>query len=213
MSTVLPDLREQDARAVRASTAVVAQVSTTDLDRPTPCAGWDLGTLLTHMIAQHRGFAAAAAGRGNDPLAWRSEPPGTDPAGSYARAAEEVVAAVAAPGVLDRAFLLPDILPDHPFPARQAVSFHFIDYVVHGWDVARTLDIPFTLPDEVVRAALPVAEAVPDGQSRLMAGAAFAPRLAMPAGGDPMDRILALLGRSPGWSASTVVHPPAPTST
>jgi hypothetical protein len=55
------DLRQADATAVRASVAVVAQVSTGDLGRLTPCAEWDLGTLIAHMTAQHRGFAAAAA--------------------------------------------------------------------------------------------------------------------------------------------------------
>jgi hypothetical protein len=53
---------------------------------------------------------------------------------------------------------------------------------------------------------LPVAEAVPDGERRLRPGAAFRPRLNAPAGAgaDVMDRILALLGRSPAWSAPAV---------
>ncbi len=109
-----------------------------------------------------------------------------------------MIAAFAEPGVLDRGFALPEILPGAAFPAAQAISFHFIDYVVHGWDVASSLGRAYVLDDDLVRAALPVAEAVPDGARRLRPGAAFAPGLdSLPAADtDPMGRILALLGRS-----------------
>ena len=52
---------------VLASVDVVSAVTTDDLSRPTPCAGWNLSDLLTHMTVQHRGFAAAAHGLGADP--------------------------------------------------------------------------------------------------------------------------------------------------
>src|ERR1017187_501060 len=201
--TDFPDLREMDARAVRASVEVVSALTAADLGRPTPCADWTLGDLLAHMTVQHNGFAAAAAGRGADPAVWKAGAPATDPAIEYTMAAEVVIAAFAEPGVLERGFSLPEIIPGVEFPGAQAISFHFIDYVVHGWDVARSLGLPYTLDPDLVEAALPVAEAVPDGKRRLRPGSAFRPRLSAPAGtgADPMDRILALLGRSPTWSA------------
>ena len=48
------------------------------------------------------------------------------------------------------------------FPARQAISFHFVDYVVHSWDVARTLDLPLDFEPALLDAALAVAKAVPE---------------------------------------------------
>jgi uncharacterized protein (TIGR03086 family) len=78
-----------------------------------------------------------------------------------------------------------------------AIGFHLVDYVVHGWDVAASLGTGFQLPDGVVLAALPIARAVPDGQSRTVPGAAFAPGRPVPAGVDPLEEILALLGRAP----------------
>ena len=114
----------------------------------------------------------------------------------YAQAAELVIAAFAEPGVLDRGFLLPAITPQ-PVPARLAIGFHLVDYVVHGWDVARALGLAYELPPDVLAAALPIAEAVPDNEARLEPGAAFAPRVPEP-GDDPLNRILALLGRDPG---------------
>src|ERR1700742_1759826 len=90
---------DADAAATRGSVEIVAQVAPDDLDRPTPCAGWDLRALLAHMTVQHLGFAAAAAGHGGDLAIWQpAEAP--DPVAAYRAAADEVLAAFSAPGVL-----------------------------------------------------------------------------------------------------------------
>jgi hypothetical protein len=44
-----------------------------------------------------------------------------------------------------------------------AIGFYFVDYVVHGWDVARSIDVAFELPNDVITAVLPLTLAVPDG--------------------------------------------------
>jgi uncharacterized protein (TIGR03086 family) len=188
-----------DARAVRASVTVTGKAGPEDLERPTPCGDWTLSRLLVHMAAQHDGFAAAAAGHGADPAVWQVRPPAADPVAACAAAADRVLAAFTADGVLGREFALPEIAPGAAFPAPLAISFHFIDYVVHGWDVARTLGLDYELEADLLEVALIVAEAVPDDQSRLRPGAAFAPALAAPEGARQLDRIVALLGRRPDW--------------
>jgi len=194
------DIRDLDARAVRASADVVDGIKPVDLSRPTPCSEWTLGALLAHMTVQHQGFAAASAGRGADPEVWRVGAPSPDPVADYVMAAELVIAAFAEPGVMDRGFAIPEIMPGMEFPAPQAISFHFIDYVVHGWDVARALGQACELDADLVQAAVPVAEAVPEGERRQRPGAAFRPGLAAPDGASSMDRILAMLGRDPAWT-------------
>jgi uncharacterized protein (TIGR03086 family) len=186
-----------DTVAVRTSVGLVDRVTAADLARPTPCEAWTLYGLLAHMATQHHGFAAASAGE--DGLeAWKLRRLGADPVAAYREAAGEVLAAFAADGVIDRTFALPEITSQQRFPAAQAISFHFIDYVVHSWDVARTLGLPVSFEPPVLAAALAVARAVPDGQRRLAPGAAFAPAIARPAA-DPLAQIVALLGRSPSW--------------
>jgi uncharacterized protein (TIGR03086 family) len=194
------DIRDLDARAVRASVDVVEEITAVDLSRPTPCSEWTLGALLAHMTVQHQGFAAASAGGGADLSVWKAAAPSPDPVADYAMAAELVIAAFAEPGVMERGFAIPEIAPGMEFPAPQAISFHFIDYVVHGWDVARSLGQVYELDDDLVQAALPVAEAVPEGERRLRPGAAFRPGLPAPDGAGPLDRILAMLGRDPAWT-------------
>ena len=195
-----------DARAVRASVQVVSQATTADLARPTPCADWTLAELLAHMTAQHYGFAAAAAGSGANLVHWQTGAPVADPVGEYAAAAERVTAAFAAAGVLAGEFVLPEINPEQPFPAAEAIGFHFLDYVVHGWDVARALGRGYDLEPDVLATALAIAQAVPDGDRRRRPGAAFAPRVAASSGG-PLGQIVALLGRRPDWSRLSASFP------
>jgi uncharacterized protein (TIGR03086 family) len=187
------DLVAADAIAVRETVRLVAGLTSENLSLPTPCDGWDLGTLLTHMTVQHRGFAAAGA----DPRVWEMPPGGRFPdlVRAYAASAELVLAAFAAPGALDRDFALPEISPSRTFKGRIAIGFHLVDYVVHGWDVATAAGLPFALPLTVLETTLPLARAVPDGPLRLAPGAAFAPALLVPADADPLTEILLRLGR------------------
>lgn len=192
--------------AVLASVDVVNTIRREDLSRPTPCAGWDLNDLMAHMTVQHRGFAAAARGHGDDHAVWDpatvSAEVRDDPAGAYAAAAADVLDAFAADGVSDRPFALPEFGPGAQVPGAQAIGFHFVDYVVHGWDVAASLGVPFDIPADVVQAAAPIAIAVPDGDFRQADGAPFAPAVAAPEQAGDLDRILSHLGRSPRFEAS-----------
>jgi uncharacterized protein (TIGR03086 family) len=198
------DIRSMHRSAVLASVDVVSAVTTDDLSRPTPCAGWNLADLLAHMTVRHRGFAAAAHGQGADLAIWQ---PGTvaaavaaDPAGAYSAAASGVIDAFAGADVLDAMFALPELAPDATIPGSMAIGFHLVDYVVHTWDVARSVGNPVDLPAEVVAAALPIAFGVPDGDFRTIANAVFGPAIPSTESVDDLDRILAYLGRSPEWA-------------
>jgi uncharacterized protein (TIGR03086 family) len=204
MRTIDADLRRPDAIAVRAGAALVARLGPADLDRPTPCAGWDVRALLAHMTVQHRGFAAAAAGRATGLSFWRPDPTEPDPISRYADSADQVLAAFAPDEVLDRPFLLPEVSTERPLPARTAIGFHLVDYVVHGWDVAAAVGARFDLPADVLSAALAIARDVPDGPNRQRPGASFAPGLPTPPEAGPMTEILTRLGRSPAWSGESV---------
>jgi uncharacterized protein (TIGR03086 family) len=190
-------LADLNRRAVEHSIEIVAAVTADDLALTTPCAGWTLGDLLAHMIAQHDGFAAAAKGNSTDRSVWEWRPLSDDPAADYASAARHVIAAFAADGLLDRTLWLPEIRDGGPFPAAMAIGFHLLDYVVHGWDVAASLGIDVNCPPDLVAAALVISEQVPTGPART----AFGPPLASTAPA-PMDHLLEVLGLSPTWSAS-----------
>lgn len=199
----MPIFSAQHRTAVETSIEVVSGVRSSDLDRPTPCSGWTLADLLAHMTAQHRGFAAAARGRDTDPDVWRTEPLAAaiaaDPVGTYTAAARDVLAAFATPGTDEALFALPDFGADVTVVGETAMGFHFVDYVVHGWDVAAALGTPFTLPDDVIAAVTPLTLSVPDGDFRDTGLSPFARALPQ-TDDDAFARLLRHLGRSPDWN-------------
>lgn len=199
----LDRLRHLDAQAVLHSVSLVRGATSDDLGRPTPCSAWTLADLLAHMTAQHHGFAAAALGHGEDLAHWQVLPPAEDAATEYAEAAELAITAFASVTAPDQVFTLPELPAVQTFPAARAIGFHFIDHVVHGWDVARSLGLAYDPDPDLLAAALPIAHAVPDGDLRLAPDSPFRPALPAQDGASTLERILTALGRSPGWRAPT----------
>ncbi|MEV6794353.1 TIGR03086 family metal-binding protein [Streptomyces sp. NPDC051320] len=198
----MTDLVRHHQRVMAVTTAAVtAGVDAERLALPTPCGDWDLARLLAHMTGQNHGFAAVARGETRDATVFADRPVGTDPAGAFAASASEVSAAFSEDGVLDRPFWLPEIRGGITLPGRVAVGFHYIDSLVHGWDVAVTAGVPIVFDAQCLAAGLPIAGAVPDDASRETPDAAFAPGLVPPPGATDLERILSLLGRDPQWGA------------
>ncbi|MEU6253537.1 TIGR03086 family metal-binding protein [Streptomyces sp. NPDC047043] len=202
MTVTEADIVELDRVAVREAVRVVDLAQGEDWERDTPCAGWTLRRLVAHMAAQHHGFAAAARGAGREAVHWREPDDMSEPAHVHRAAAVEVLGAFGEPGVQEREFALPEL--GGSFPGRMAIGFHFMDYVVHAWDVAATLGARVELPDEVLDAALAVARLVPTDPARRGPGFAFAPVVEGPAGAGPLEEALRLLGRAPEqWPTRT----------
>jgi uncharacterized protein (TIGR03086 family) len=197
----LVDIIELNRRSVRATADLVATIKPADLDRPTPCAGWAIRDLLEHQIVQNHGFAFAASGQRSDLAGWQPRPLGEDPVTEYAESARAVTAAFAAEGVLERSFFLPEIRDGGPFPAAMAIGFHFIDCVVHDWDFAKSLGVPPNIDTDLAEAALPLAAQVPDNPQARGEGKAFLPGTTAGDAPSALDRVVALLGRSPTWTA------------
>ncbi|MEU7153576.1 TIGR03086 family metal-binding protein [Streptomyces sp. NPDC045470] len=197
------DLRPLHRAVLDTATELVWRVRPEHFGLPTPCAAWDLGRLVAHMTGQNLGFAAAARGQVTSAADFAPRPAGDAPGAAFAASAREVVAAFAEPGVPQRRFALPELGPGVTVRAHRGIGFHFVDTVVHAWDVARSLGTTVTFPAEVLTPALEIARAVPGGAAREEPGAAFGPvREAPAAGAGPvpvLDRVLALLGRSPAW--------------
>lgn len=202
MHTIEADPRTFHRVAVLRSIEAVDAVRTSDLNRPTPCAEWTLADLLAHMTVQHHGFAAAARGNGADEAVWQVatvvDDVRADPAGTYAAAAHDVLDAFAADGITETTFALPEFGPDATFPGALAIGFHFVDYAVHGWDVAASMGMPYQLPDDAVTALLPLVMGIPDGDLRDSAVSPF-DRAVDAAAATDFEKVLLHLGRRPNW--------------
>lgn len=197
------NVRDLDRRAMAVTAGLIPAVTPRNWTDPTPCGQWRVHDLLAHILGQYHGFALAASGQPTTVEAFAPRPvTAPELAADYAVAAGRVSEAFAADGVLDRRFHLPEIRAGGSFPAAAAIGFHLVDEVVHAWDLAVAIGAPVGFDDEVLRAALSVARQVPNDPASRGEGAAFGP------GTDPgpdrpaLDRIVALLGRDPDWTAA-----------
>jgi uncharacterized protein (TIGR03086 family) len=198
-SEPLQDHRAFDWLAVQAASRVVAQVRPEHLDQPSPCDGWRVRDLLRHMVGNNRGFAAAARGAVPDRALWDGLDldSGADLTHEWARSADDVTRAFA---LLTR----PEdtlSIPGYGEPsAAQAVRMHFIDFLVHGWDLAVSIGVDADLDDEACREVLRIAARWPQGHPDIWGpGAPFGTPVEVPPGATPAHRMLGLLGRSPSW--------------
>jgi uncharacterized protein (TIGR03086 family) len=168
----------------------VVRAAGADLTLPTPCAAWDLGALLGHMIGQNVGFAAAV--RDGDAPSSAYAPPALDadtvlPAWHRSsralrdafRAAED-----------DRTLRLAEF--DRQVSVPVALGMQIVDCAVHAWDVATALGAEYRPAEPVVSAVLASARLIaarPGGTPGV-----FAPAREE-VSGDPWTSALRLLGR------------------
>jgi uncharacterized protein (TIGR03086 family) len=189
------DLRALDRRAVEETVQLCAAVTAEQLRRPTPCPDWTLHGLLRHMTSQHLGFAAAVRG---EAAVWDSGHLGDNPSAAYAAAAPQALAAFADPAATERSVELAELR--RTLPGGVALAFHFIDYLIHSWDLRATLGLPRDLDPELVDAALRLFANASTPPTTNPLRIPFAPPLPIPDDAPPQVRLLARVGRHADWS-------------
>ncbi|HVM05137.1 MAG TPA: TIGR03086 family metal-binding protein [Acidimicrobiales bacterium] len=174
--------------ALDSTAAVVARVRPDQLGLPTPCALWDVRALIGHLVEANELFAVAA---GSEPAVL----PADDPLAAYPASTEAVRRAWHQPGVLDRHVRL----PFGALPGAVAVRMHFVDHLVHGWDLAVATGQDATLDPVLASAAhdemTTALAGVPRGPD--VAGGPFAPPVPWPDDAPVHERLVAFLGRRP----------------
>lgn len=180
-----------DLAAVLDSTsALVAGVSR--WDAPTPCPEWTVRELVNHLVLGHRLFAAVLRGEEGGSLDPRSSDAlGDDPVSAYRDAVAGLLAAFRQPGVLEQVFEV----PAGAVPGIAAVHLRIVEELVHGWDLARATGQETKFEDAIVEREIAFSAAkladLPAERSP------FAPPVPVAEDAPPLDRLVALLGRSP----------------
>lgn len=191
----IDDFGPQQRRALRRAGEMITNVHPGDLARATPCGGWDLQALLTHMIGQNDGFATAVSTGDAPSSAYiRSAVAASEMTSEWHRSADRLLAAFAAARAEDQVRLI-EISPNSTVSVTAAAGIHLLDTVIHTWDVASGLGHAYRPDDDLLSIVTVGARAVPSGASRTRAGAAFAPPVTTDEA-DPWLETLAVLGRS-----------------
>jgi uncharacterized protein (TIGR03086 family) len=154
----------------------------TKLDAATPCAEWNLRTLLDHMLETQRYFLNSA--RGEDASPPGATPPATlsdDPAADFEHVRQEVMQAFGHHGVIEK--------------TGPALGIAFSDMLLHGWDVAQATQQDATMPDGLAEAAYQLIHGRFTDDQRV---GVFKPERAVADDATPQARLLAYTGRDPG---------------
>ncbi|MBB4912623.1 TIGR03086 family metal-binding protein [Actinophytocola algeriensis] len=166
------------AKAYDATAEVLDQV--TDWSAPSPCQGWTVHDVATHLVNVMCTFAAAVDG-GPDSYS----PDSHDVAGGYRKAAARCLAVFEDPAVLAASHPF----PLGPTPGSVIAQISVSESLVHGWDVARGAGVPYAPAQEVVAAMLVASEENPPPEGL------FGPPVP-PSSDDPLTVLLARLGRA-----------------
>ncbi|HTR91079.1 MAG TPA: TIGR03086 family metal-binding protein [Trebonia sp.] len=204
------DPRDFFARAVAQTESIIAAVREDQAGLPTPCAEWDVRTLVSHMTGVV--IRVALVGEGADalsvsPFAELADSPAGDPAGNppgnpaatpapswaagYRAAVARADAAWADDAKLDAMFAV----PWGKVPGRVALAGYVREVLAHGWDLAEATGQETELDQELGGFALAVAKRSlrADGRD----GIPFGPVVEVPAGAGTYAQLAAWLGRTP----------------
>ncbi len=156
-----------------------------------PCSQWTARDVLGHVIGIQRWIETLALGTQAtiDPWDNPGQVAGDDPAAAWASVRDAVLAALDAPGVLNRVI--------ESFVGLEsidtAIGWNVVDTTVHTWDIARAAGV-----DEAIDPALVahVAAQVEPRVDHLRESTFIGAPAECPPDADSTTRLLALLGRA-----------------
>lgn len=172
--------------AVRYALAACAHLAAAEMPLPTPCAGWNLGTLLTHLNGSMADLETALRTGSLD----GGPPQGPMPCDIRADALPDTAAgllwACYRPG---QQFVA---VAGVPIPAGIVACTGAVEIAVHGWDVSAARGRGRPIPPGLAGRLLALCPVLVAGREDL-----FADPVAVPPAASPSDRLVGFLGRQP----------------
>lgn len=178
-------------QALQSTRAFVAGIDAGQWANPTPCADWDVRSLVNHIVAGNQWAAELATGHTIDDVGDRLDGDrlGDSPLDAYDRSAEAAASAFEAAGALEA----PCAVSYGPVPGSVYAGHRFIDVLIHGWDIAIATGHTPTLAPHLVEACWDV---INPQLTELQASGMFGSHTDSPASTDPQTRLLQTLGRT-----------------
>jgi uncharacterized protein (TIGR03086 family) len=162
-------------------TLEIVKGAASDLAAATPCEGWDVRTLLNHMLETQRYFAGSARGEDvSPPGPAPAEVLGPDVVADFAQARDDVIEAFRQPAVIEK--------------AGPSVGIAMTDQLLHGWDLATATGQDATMPDGLADKGYRAIHGMFTDDQRT---GVFKPEVHVDADASAQDRLLAYTGRDP----------------
>lgn len=141
------DPRAAMARSVQAARAVIAEITPTDAQRPTPCAEWDVHRLAQHIVGVVDRAAAAPTGVSVDELPEFAEVPvealGETFDASVRTMHERWSSREAMETTIEVSW--------GTYPGAQFIGIFAAEILVHAWDLSVAIGVELDWPDDDAR--------------------------------------------------------------
>ena len=171
---------------------LLEQVPADRFDEQTPCPDWKVRDLVDHVVGGNLMFAHVARGEGSTMT--DASTLGDDPVKALRAAAQEANEAWNRPGITEQMVTL----PFGTLPGEIAIGIHYVDVVVHSWDLAKAAGLDTSgFPAELVEPALALAQLFPDSPEIRGPGKPFGPMVVVPEDAPALDQLVGRCGRQP----------------
>ncbi|MGH3299992.1 MAG: TIGR03086 family metal-binding protein [Trebonia sp.] len=185
--------------AADAAARTVENVQASQFGRPTPCADWDVRTLLNHLIVwTSYSLEARAHGDSVDQDTIDrdfADEPGF--AAGYRAQLDRALTAWSDPATWEGSLNV----MGSPTPAANIAALNIAEMILHGWDLAAATGQAYTVSEPAAAAAL---EAVEANAELFRQYKGFAEPVQVPPTATVLDRVLASSGRDPAWTPAPV---------
>jgi uncharacterized protein (TIGR03086 family) len=177
------DLLDSYGRA-SAWTATKVPGAVSQLNAPTTCDGWNVRTLLNHMLEAQRYFVSSARG---EKATLSQDPPdllSDDPISDFDQARAETIRTFGESGMIDK--------------TGPTLGIAFGDQLLHGWDLAVSTGQDPTMPEGLPEAAYAMIHGRVTEEQRK---GVFKPEISIAAESSTQQKLLAYTGRDPTQGA------------
>ena len=165
----------------------------------TPCPGYDVASLIDHMV--EAAYRAAALGRGRTPAAGDDSPHVelADAPAQLRRAAEEAAQAWGGDSRLSSSVTMPW---GEAYSGATLVNMYLAELAAHAWDLALATGQLDRLDASLAVSALDGARAMikPEYRDMVATGSPFGAEVPPPPDADDWERLAAFMGRDPRTS-------------
>lgn len=188
--------------AARRLGELVARVDDSELGKPTPCPAYCVGDLIDHIGGLAVAFAAAARKESGTNA---SQPRPGDAArltGDWRARIPRDLATLAQAWQEPGAWTGTTVIAGDESPSEVVGLVAADELVVHGWDLARATGQPWRPEPEMLGAAQSFLSLFASPDAPAGPEVAFGPSRELPGEAPVLDRVVALAGRDPSWSAA-----------
>lgn len=178
------------AQTQKMAAGLIDSVTPEQLELPTPCATWNVGQLIDHLVGGQHWARSGVAG---EPMTETGDGASQgDFRASFADASQRCLDAFSKDGALDRT-----VNPGFgDMPATALLGLAITDTFTHAWDLATATGQDNNLAPELAGQLLAASRHSIRPEFRTEDGSLFLPEQPAPDGANPATQLAAFLGRT-----------------